>query len=49
MFRARAAQMSEGGTIVIQTQSVTMDLRTGRLSVSEIRNLSDDEIRRELR
>ena len=49
VFRARVARMAEDGRVNIEVQSVTMDMRTGRLSVSEARTMDRDETRLELR
>ena len=43
MFRARVAHLSDDGAVVVQAQSVSMDLESGELSASEIRNLPPEE------
>jgi len=49
LFRARVARIGEQGRMEIEVQSATMDMRTGRLDVSEPRILDRDEVERELR
>lgn len=49
IFRARVARMDGEGRVDIDVQSVSMHMRTGRLTVSEPRTLGRDEVALELR
>ena len=48
-FLARVAQIASDGTVNLRVQHATMDLRTGDLSVSQIRTMTPEEVRYELR
>jgi hypothetical protein len=48
MFRARVAHMTGDRTIAVKAQSVTMDLKTGEISTSPIRDLPPEEVELEL-
>lgn len=48
MFRARVAHIAGDRTIAVKAQSVTMDLETGEISTSPIRNLPLEEVELEL-
>lgn len=49
MFRARTARIEADGRVIVEAQSATMDMRTGRISLSSLQTLPQDEAARDLR
>lgn len=48
VFRVRLAQMDPSGSVTVRVQSATMDMQTGAISLSTVRELGQEEVRAEL-